>query len=112
MQPNEYRLNELFRLDPILAVTLPSMLCTNWRGITPHCTCCTYYCIHILHIVPRWLGPFALTLMFLLSDKFGGTRNAALASFGSFLLAAKTLQREVLPPQCPHTTHAKLYLPP
>ena len=74
--------------------------------------CSTYYCMHILHIVPRWLGPFALTLMFLLSDKFGGTRNAALASFGSFLLAAKTLQREVLLPQCPHTTHAKLYLPP
>ena len=110
MKPSEYDLRDLFCRNPILAVTLPSSLCTNWCDITPRTAVHTgaahtaYTITHTAHIVPRWLGPFALTVMFLLADKFGGTRKAVLASLGSCTRAAGELQKKVWP-QCP-TPHA------
>ena len=110
---------KVFRMDRFGSVDCTGRMRTIARMRTiPRCST---YCIGAahMHTIPRWLGPCALTLMFLLAEKFGDTRKAVLASFGSFLPEAAKVQKEVpkrhhptppTPPTC-HTDMAYLVTP-
>ena len=100
----EEPLAQLLSRQPMLALSMPSSLCTNWCE-TLDATHCTHHCLPppptpattttaAAH-THRWVGPFTITLMFELADKFGGARLAALKDFGSLLPAARELLQDV-----------------